>query len=66
MAWKKEFTKNDAYYILTAGLMMLLMFPFITTNYTPFIVFDIIGFIISMIIMSAGIYLVWKTRKTTM
>jgi hypothetical protein len=65
MAWKKIFTKSDAYNTLTAGILILLISPFIVSNYTPFIILNIIVICIPLIIISAGIILLWKTTKTT-
>jgi len=65
LAWKKEGTRADAYGLLILGILILLMFPFVISNYAPFIILNVIGICIALIIISAGIIMIWKTRKTT-
>ena len=63
MVLKKKITKKDAYGILTAGLLLLMMFPFVVTNYTPLIIFDIIGIGISLTLISVGVFILWWIKK---
>ena len=65
MGWRRDFTKQDAYGIITAGIMMLLLFPFIVSNYMPIIIFDIIGIGISITLISLGIFFLWKINNAS-